>query len=102
MRKYTKFIAGGALAVALMVPASAAFAATDQTAPVCTGDQRQEQVQQHLQDGTHDGQMAQHRNGQADATANGGAEHRSGPQDGSGPQADRPMDGTGNRWGTAS
>jgi hypothetical protein len=25
--------------------------------------------------------------------------HRSGPQDGTGPQADRPLDGSGNRWG---
>jgi hypothetical protein len=101
MRKYTKFIAGGALAVALMVPAGAAFAATNQADPVCTGDQRQEQVQQHLQDGSHDGQMAQTRNGQNDAAAKSGAQHRSGAQDGSGPQADRPMDGTGNRHGQA-
>jgi hypothetical protein len=101
MRNHTKFIAGGALAVALMVPASAAFAATDQTDPVCTGDQRQEQVQQHLQDGTQAGQMAQNRKGQSDAGARSGAQHRSGAQDGSGPQADRPMDGTGNRHGQA-
>jgi hypothetical protein len=101
MRNYTKFIAGGALAVALMVPASAAFAASDQADPVCTGDQRQEQVQQRLQDGSHDGQMAQNRKGQNDAAAKGGAQHRSGAQDGSGPQADRPMDGTGNRHGKA-
>lgn len=100
MRKHAKFIAGGALAVALMVPAGAAFAATDDTQPVCTGDQRQEQVQQRLQDGTHDGQMIQHRHGQ-DGTPGAAAGHRSGPQDGSGPQADRPLDGTGNRWGSA-
>lgn len=99
MRTHTKFIAGGALAVALMVPAGAAFAASDDTQPVCTGDQRQEQVQQHLQDGSHDGQMVQHRHGQDDVAGPGAAGHRSGPQDGSGPQADRPLDGTGNRWG---
>jgi hypothetical protein len=101
MRNYTKFIAGGALAVALMVPAGAAFAATNQTDPVCTGDQRQEQVQQHQQDGTQAGQMAQQRNGQNASATPSGAQHRSGAQDGSGPQADRPMDGTGNRHGKA-
>lgn len=100
MRNHTKLIAGGAIAVALMIPASSAFAQSDATDPVCTGDQRQEQVQQHLQDGTQAGQMAQHQYGQDEATNPAMAEHRSGPQDGTGPQADRPLDGTGNRWGT--
>lgn len=102
MRKYTKVFAGGAIAVALLIPASSAFAEDDSTQPICTGDQRQEQVQQHLQDGSQVGQMAQHQYGQDEATNPGMAGHRSGPQDGSGPQADRPLDRTGNRWGTVS
>jgi hypothetical protein len=107
MRRYTKFFAGGAVAVALMIPAGAAFAqADDPTQPVCTGDQRQEQIHQQLHDGSQDGQMLQHRFGQDEATdpgnGTGMAGHRSGPQDGTGPQADRPLDGTGNQWGNAS
>lgn len=98
MRKYRKALAGGALTLALLVPAGAAVAANGSTPSTCTGDQRQEQVH----DGTQAGQMAQHQYGRSQADQNGMAGHRSGPQDGSGPQADRPMDGTGFRWGAAS
>lgn len=98
MRKYAKALAGGALVVSLLVPAGAALAADDDVTPVCTGDQRREQVHDRLQDGSQDGLMLQHRYG-AEATAPGAGGHRSGPQDGTGPQADRPLDGTGNQFG---
>jgi hypothetical protein len=83
----------------ILIPAGIASASGNGDAPrrsgdpvgTCTYDQQQDRL--HLRDGTgvrHDTQVS-----------TGGKGHRSGPQDGSGPRADRPMDGTGHKWGGA-
>jgi len=87
-------VATGVLA-ALTIPASAAYAATQRTGPgqqagiSCTYDQSRDQLRLH--DGT----------GVPTTADPAGHAYRSGPMDGTGPQADRALDGTGNSWGHA-
>ncbi|MGB8860124.1 MAG: hypothetical protein WCC60_12745 [Ilumatobacteraceae bacterium] len=108
MRKLHKGLLIGGVTLAVLVPAG--LVAADQIdmgngnghghgrgngsmTNECSGDQTQDRVQ------ARDGTGADHAaNSAGKATAGTGAEHRSGPADGSGPQADRPMDGTGNQY----
>ncbi len=95
MRRWHKALAAGGVALAVLVPSGVALAATTDPgsghAPAvtrtCTGDHQMKQM--------HEGTTVQPGSGQ-------GHQHMSGPQDGSGPRADRPMDGTGHQWGTSS
>lgn len=89
-------------AVAIFVPTEVALAATSDPSPgpnsnpaaTCTHDRDQDRLR--LRDGT--GSMHEQR-----VTSNDPASgHRSGPQDGSGQRADRPLDGTGFQWGRAA
>jgi hypothetical protein len=95
-------LVAGASAVLVLVPAGVAFAAGNGNGPhpngdpaaTCTYDQQRQHLR--LQDGTgprHD----QMQTGSTTGVTPGG--HQSGPMDGTGPQADRPLDGTGNQWG---
>lgn len=103
MRRWHKVLAAGAVTAAVLVPSGVALAATNGPGPgnvpavtqTCTGDHQMLQ----LRDGTGwrhtaDGTTVQLGSAQ-------GHQHMSGPQDGSGPRVDRPMDGTGNQWGTS-
>lgn len=104
MRKLHKGLLIGGVTLAVLAPAS--LAAADQVGggngngrgngsmtQDCTGDQSGDQIR--ARDGS--GPLhAANRTGTPATTA--GNQHRSGPVDGSGPRADRPMDGTGNRW----
>ncbi len=95
MRRWQKVLVAGGLAAAVLVPAGVAVAATtDAGGPaatrVCTGDRDM----LRLRDGTG------WRHTAADGTTvtvqpGSGYQHRSGPQDGTGPMADRALDGTG-------
>ena len=87
-------LVAGVAAIAVLVPTGVALADNGGPGPgpngdsvaTCTNDQ------QRLRDGTgprHDEQSAE-------AQPYG---HRSGPQDGTGPRTDRPLDGTGHMWG---
>jgi hypothetical protein len=89
----------GGIALALTVPAGVALAAA-QPGPAgngsatCTYDQDRDRLQ--LRDGTgprHDAVVS--------GTTIGANAHsyQAGPLDGSGPRADRPLDGTGNQFG---
>jgi hypothetical protein len=104
MRKIHKALLAGGASLAVLLPVGAAFADSSGSgrggngggngvAPTCTGGPAMDQTQ--ARDGTG------WRHTLADGTivefpgAPGG--HQTGPMDGSGPQADRPMDGTGNQ-----
>lgn len=100
MRKIHKALLAGGVSLAVLLPVGAAFADSSGSgrggngvAPTCTGDQAMDQVQ--ARDGTG------WRHTLADGTIvempNTGHQHQTGPMDGSGPQADRPMDGSGNQ-----
>jgi hypothetical protein len=104
MRRWHKALAAGGVTLAILVPSGVALAATTNPGPgnapavtgTCTGDHQMQQ----LRDGTGwrhtaDGTTVQPGSGN-------GQQHMSGPQDGTGPRADRPMDGTGHQWGTSS
>ena len=102
MRTFHKALIAGGVTLAVLVPAASAFAAGSGSGRggvgverVCTGDQPMDRVQ------ARDGTGWQHT--LADGTtvetpATPGHQHQSGSMDGTGPQADRPMDGTGNQW----
>ena len=90
---------GGVATVAILVPTGVALAATSgpgpgpnsETVATCTHDQDRDR----LRDGTgplHEQQAT------TDGPAYG---YRSGPQDGTGPRAERPLDGSGNMRGHA-
>lgn len=105
MRRWQKALAATGVALALLVPSGVAVAAaTDPgagNAPAvtrtCTGDHQMLQ----LRDGT--GWRHSVSNGSSVQPGSGnGQQHMSGPQDGTGPRADRPMDGTGFQWGVKS
>ena len=84
----------------------------------CTCDQNRVRLQDGTRDQTrlrlHDCTCDQNRVRLQDGTGkvavpnspspgpSSGYQHMSGPQDGTGPQADRPLDGTGNQWGRVS
>ncbi len=92
----TAAVVGTAAAGLILIPAGIAYASGGQgphrsgdPASTCTYDQQQDR--QQLRDGTGVQHPVQ--------AAPVGAAHQSGPLDGSGPQADRPLDGTGNQWG---
>ncbi len=104
MRRWHKALAASGVALAVLVPSGVALAATANNGNgpaaatgTCTGDQQM----LHLRDGTGwrhttaDGKTVQ-------MVPGAGHQHMSGPQDGSGPQADRALDGTGFQWGQAS
>jgi hypothetical protein len=94
----TAAVAGGIL-LAVSIPAGIAYAAA-QPQPAgngtatCTYDQDRDRLQ--LRDGTgprHDTMVSStHGTG-------GGHAYHAGPLDGTGPRADRPLDGTGNHFG---
>jgi hypothetical protein len=98
MRKIQKALLAGGVSLAVLLPVSAAFADSGRpgrdgtgVAPTCTGDQAMDRTQ--ARDGTG------WRHTLADGTIvempNAPHGYQEGPMDGSGPQADRPMDGTG-------
>lgn len=95
--KKTAVAAGIVLAVS--VPAGVAYAASQPGSPgngtaTCTYSQDRDQLQ--LRDGTgprHDAIVS------GSVVAGSGHAHQSGPLDGTGPLADRPLDGTGNQFG---
>ena len=103
MRRWQKVLAASGVALAVLVPSGAALAATTNTGSgpavtrTCNGDQQM----LHLRDGsgwrhtTADGTTVQSGSGS-------GHQYMSGPRDGSGPQADRPLDGTGLQWRSGS
>jgi hypothetical protein len=93
--KRTAMVTG--VLVAVTVPAGVAFAATGpgpsaNPPATCTYDQQRLRL--------HDGTGLQHA-ARADAQTSGsyGDANQAGPQDGTGPLADRPLDGTGNQFG---
>ena len=93
--KRTAVITG--ILVAVTVPAGVAVAAAGpgpsaNPAATCTYDQQRLQVR--------DGTGPQHEVRAGDqASGTHGEAYQAGPQDGTGPQADRPLDGTGNQFG---
>lgn len=104
MRRLHKVLAASGVALAVLVPSGVALAATSNPATnnpnngaavarTCTGDQQM----LRLRDGTGwrhtaaDGTTVQ-------VTPGAGHQYRNGPQDGSGPRAYGPMDGTGFQW----
>jgi hypothetical protein len=104
MRKIHKALLAGGVSLAVLLPVGAAFADSpgsgrggNGVAPTCTGDPTMDRVQ--ARDGTG------WRHTLADGTIvempNASRQHQSGPMDGTGPRAERPMDGSGNpqRWG---
>lgn len=104
MRRWHKALAAGGVALALLVPSGVALAAATDPGPAntpavtrtCTGDHQMLQLRdgtgwRHVADGTT-----------VQPGSGNGQQHMSGPQDGTGPRADRPMDGTGHQWGTSS
>ena len=108
MRKIHKAFLAAGVSLAVLLPVGAAFADSSGSgrggnggnggngvAPTCTGDQAMDQEQVQLRDGTG------WRHTLADGTIvempNASHGHQTGPMDGSGPQGDRPMDGTGNQ-----
>jgi hypothetical protein len=103
MRRWRKAVVAGAVGLAVLVPSGVALAAT--TGPgsgpavtgTCTGDHQMLQLRdgsgwRHM---TVDGTTVQPGSG-------AGHQHMSGPRDGSGPRADRAMDGTGQQWRSGS
>ncbi len=103
MRRWHKGLAAAGVAVALLVPSGVALAATTQAGhgpadtTTCAGDHQMQQLR--------DGSGWRHTTADGSTVGFGhgyGHQHMSGPQDGTGPQADRPMDGTGNQWGSTS
>ena len=103
MRKFHKALLAGGVSLAVLLPVGAAFADSggpgrggnggNGVAPTCTGDPAMDQVQ--ARDGTG------WRHTLADGTVvempNASHGHQTGSMDGSGPVADRPMDGSGNQ-----
>ncbi len=104
MRTFHKALIAGGVTLAVLVPAASAFAAGSGSGRgggrggverVCTGDQTMDRVQ--ARDGTG------WRHTLADGTtvetpATPGYQYQNGSMDGTGPQGDRPMDGTGSQW----
>jgi hypothetical protein len=87
----------GGLALALAVPAGVAYAAT-QPGPAGNGSATCTYDQDRLQ--LRDGTGPQHEAVVSGAAVTGtGHSYQAGPLDGSGPRADRPLDGTGNQFG---
>lgn len=103
MRRWHKVLAASGVALAVLVPSGVALAATTDpgngpaVTRTCTGDHRMLQ----LRDGTGFRYTAPD-GSTVEPGAGHGQQHMSGPQDGTGPRADRPMDGTGFQWGTKS
>ncbi len=103
MRRWHRVLAASGVALAVLVPSGVALAATNNpgngtaVTRTCDGDHQMLQ----LRDGT--GWRHTTADGQT-VTANPGVGHqyRSGPQDGSGPQANPALDGTGNQWRSGS
>ncbi len=103
MRTLHKGLIIGGATLAVLIPAG--LVAADQIGPgnmQGRGNGTMNQDCDHDPIQARDGTGAMHDANSAAATANGtahgmGAQHRSGPMDGSGPRADRPMDGTGNQ-----
>ena len=103
MRRWQKALAAGGVALAVLVPSGVALAATTGPDPgnspamtqTCTGDHQMLQ----LRDGT--GWRHTVNSTTVQLGSGQGHQYMSGPQDGTGPQADRPMDGTGHQWGTS-
>ena len=103
MRKFHKGLLVGGVALAVLVPAG--MVAADQgdgqgRGPAnatrdCTGDQAQDRIQARDGTGPRHAEITT-----GTATATNGNQHQSGQMDGSGPRADRPLDGTGNQWGS--
>ena len=100
----TALIAGASAALVL-VPAGVAFAAagngngphrSGDPAVTCPYDQDRQQLRLHDGTGPRHDEMHPTTGATAGATAGG---YQSGPVDGSGPLAERPLDGTGNQWG---
>ncbi|HEX2783695.1 MAG TPA: hypothetical protein VHN36_08920 [Ilumatobacteraceae bacterium] len=104
MRKIHKALLAGGVSLAVLLPVGAAFADSNGSgrggngggngvSPTCTGDQAMDRIQ--ARDGTG------WRHTLADGTIvempNASHGHQTGPMDGSGPLADRPMDGSGNQ-----
>ncbi len=100
MRKIHKALLAGGVSLAVLLPVGAAFADSSGSgrggngvAPTCTGDQAMDRTQ--ARDGTG------WRHTLADGTTvempNAPHGYQTGPMDGSGPRADRPMDGSGNQ-----
>ncbi len=87
------------IVLAVSVPAGVAYAAVQPGSPgngtaTCTYNQDRDRLQ--LRDGTgprHDAIVS------GAAVTGSGHAYQSGPMDGSGPLADRPLDGTGNQFG---
>jgi hypothetical protein len=102
MKTFHKALVAGGVTLAVLVPAASALA--DGNGPgrgggrppaTCTADQAMDRVQ------ARDGTGWRHTTS-GDATvqvpAGAGQQHRGGPNDGSGPRALRPMDGSGVQW----
>ena len=103
MRRWHKVLAASSVALAVLVPSGVALAATNSNTPgtgaavtrTCTGDQQM----LRLRDGT--GWRHTTTAGDTVTVSPGqGYQHRymSGPQDGSGPQANPALNGTGYQW----
>ena len=104
MRRWHKALAAGGVALAVLVPSGVALAATTDPGAAntpavtrtCTGDQQMLQ----MRDGTGWRHTADSSTVQPGSGP--GYQHMSGPQDGTGPRADRPMDGSGHQWGISN
>lgn len=101
MRQWRKALVAGAVGLAVLVPSGVAMAATaapgngpSAVTATCTGDHQMQRL--------HDGTGWQHMSADRPEQAAAGHQHMSGPQDGSGPQADRPLDGSGHQWRSGS
>lgn len=99
MRRWRKALVAGGLGLAVLVPSGVALAGTTPagaatTQKTCTGNHDQ----LRLRDGTGPRHATMAADKSAAAHAGSGYQHKSGPQDGTGPQANPPRDGTGNQW----
>ena len=112
MKRSSKTLVGGALVIGSLAPAGVAAAAPRHApgaAPQATAQSTGDQTRLRLQDCTRDQTRLRLQDGSAKTAVpnspvpgrSDGHQHMSGPQDGTGPQADRPLDGTGNQWGRA-
>ncbi|MEZ5220510.1 MAG: hypothetical protein R2743_03380 [Ilumatobacteraceae bacterium] len=106
MRRIYQAVLVGGVAAAVMVPSTSAFAGAfgggGGNGGNGTGVRDGTCVEDPTAGPTRDGTGWRHTSPDGTTVevpgAGRGAEHRSGPTDGSGPRADRALDGTGNRW----